>query len=134
MAITSSLGTITLVSLRAMNGRDGLPPRQRQELTPIQRPGVDGTAFILNGLKGVPFQARAFKTFNSLSDAVDAEQDFLDLIDHVAVEVEWGGITLTDHYKIISIDSYSASRHGSATDGSAAHAEVTLTMIALAAP
>lgn len=126
MANDSQIGSITLTHLGNMTPRAADP-----QLIPIQRDGVDGTAFILSGTKGEPFQLRGLKTYSSLANALAGRDAFQALIDGDPVSINWGGAALSGTYKVIRIDEFNAKKHLTATDGSTAHAYVTLTLIPL---
>lgn len=135
-AVTSSIGSITgLIYLRRIDAPDSPPPSEHQAVVPMQRPGVEGTAFVLQGDKGNVFQMESLAVVANLAAALALESTYKALIG-TSVYITWGG-TAIDYamYTVLDVQVLTAHKAPVATSGGAYRRAVwTLIPIAYVAP
>lgn len=97
---TSFIGSFEFVTLHHPQDR-GAPPLLTAEQTDIiQRPGVDGTAIMLMGVKGESFQMRSFVNVPTFALANDLMALYRDLIGEAPQTVVWNGVDYEIAYQV----------------------------------
>lgn len=116
----NSLGSFTFITAD-INGYGGVPPVQQTQLQPIQRPGQDGTAFILTGAKGQPFQMRTFVDVNTYANAHELSVSYQTAARGSAYTLIHGGINYeTAHatkYVILAVNQVNVRAVSAAKGG-----------------
>ena len=96
---TNSLGSYTFISLHA--GEVGEVPLDLMQIShPIQRAGVDDTAFVFVGKKGVAFHAKTIASYGSFANAVDALANYRALSAGTSVNMVWAGVDMGASYNL----------------------------------
>lgn len=108
----------------------GLPTFPRQVLEIVERPGVDGTGFWETGFRGRPCTIRTQVDCEDLSDAVDAYNRYLTMIDGEPVGITYGGVDLAAFgakFQVLDVRAVAihalACASGGLSDGSGAWCE-----------
>ena len=96
---TNSLGSYTFVSLHG--GEAGEVPKDLMQISqPIQRAGVDDTAFVFVGSKGVAFHAKTIATYDTFANAVTALVNYRILSGGTSVNMVWAGVDMSSVYNL----------------------------------
>lgn len=88
---SNSLDSFNFIRLHALGVRGGCPPVMQLQMDIIQRPGVDGTAFIGLGSKGSPFQAQTKVDVATFADAIDLGIAYQQMARDQAYRLWWCG-------------------------------------------
>jgi hypothetical protein len=116
----TTLCPVSFVTLSRVESESGPPPGLKEQVIPIQRPGVEDTAFILAGKKGIPTYFRGFAVFADMNEAETFEQTYNDMIGADKYAMAWGGAAIVTHkYVVMDVQiirmqrcSVSSSGHG----------------------
>jgi hypothetical protein len=129
----SSLGSMNFVSLSGVEAPSQPPPTLKETVLPIQRHGVPGTAFILTGEKGEPFQMLGFAVFDTLQTAEAAEYAYKAMIGADKYLLTWAGDPITTNlYVVISVRILRCQKCGVSSSGDGAFSESLWTLCAVA--
>lgn len=116
----NSLGSFDFITLTS-SAPDGAPLVMQNEIATVQRPGVDGTAFIKTGLKGKPFQMRSFVDVDTFANAVTGANLYQSVARDEAYVLVWCGInystTFNTRYFVIDVSPPKVRRCNSAVGG-----------------
>lgn len=129
----SSLGPVSFVSLSRVEApQSGPPPYMKEQVIPIQRPGVDDTAFILAGVKGQPFQMRGFAVYDTLPEAEATETTYNAMIGADKYVMVWGGATIANFkYVVLDVQNIRVQKCGVSSSGHGAFVESIWTLCAV---
>lgn len=93
----NSLGPFNFVSFHQPEDRGAPPPLPAQQLEPIQRPGVNGTGFILQGIKGEPFDMRSAVDMYTVAAAANLLYQYQSYVGTRQILV-WAGVDFDAAY------------------------------------
>jgi hypothetical protein len=128
----SSLGPVSFVTFSRVESDSGPPPSLKEQGIPIQRAGVEGTAFVLVGKKGQPVMMRGFAVFDDLTDAEQAEYDYSDMILADKYDLTWGGDLIATHkYVVLDVQVLRCQKCGVSSSGHGAFVDSIWTIIAV---
>lgn len=128
----SSLGDVSFVSLCGIEAPSQPPPTLREMVMAIQRHGVEGTAFVLLGSKGVPFFARGFAVFEDRTEAEAADAIYKAMIGADKYNYVWGGNLITScKYVVLDVRLLRVQTVGVSSSGHGAIAESLWTLCAV---
>jgi len=120
MPASNSLGSFEFITLTS-SAPDGAPLVMQNEISPVQRPGVDGTAFIKTGLKGKPFQMRSFVDVDTFANAVALGVSYQTLARNEAYELVWCDVNYSTacstRYFVLDVSPPKVRRCNSAVGG-----------------
>jgi len=90
--MSDSIGVYPFVTLHRVDDPKAGPLIVREQCTPINRPGVDGTAVMRMGQRSEPFQMRSGVDMTSIATGPTAIAAYSTLIGDDPVSVVWQGI------------------------------------------
>lgn len=88
----------TFQFVNAMTEGGGSPPRSRTKLIPLIRPGVEGTAFLIDALRGEPFRMTTFVDVVNDAAAVNLMKNYEATIGAGRFNLIWKGIDYASDY------------------------------------
>jgi hypothetical protein len=120
---TNSIGSFTFIALDNYSGggRFAPPLTAAQQLAIVQRPGVNGTAFIKAGTKGEPFQMRSFRDETTLTAAAALIESYKALIGAAPQTIVWAGLDYfalhANKYEVLNVRPLNVQKIAGATGG-----------------
>lgn len=95
-----SLGRFDFVAFHGVQDRGQPPDLLQEELVPITRPGVDGTAFVFTGKKARPFQMRSGVDVLNAKDVRKLLRGYYLLKGDGAQSIVWNDLDFASEYDV----------------------------------